>query len=121
MRAAFVVGSCEALKGAWQEPGRKPGAAVADVKLDPMVELPRSQRHAPAAVAQSIVKQIAECLLQPQPVGVQSQAGRRFDLYPATVGVGAQAKARLDARQHLGDVDALESQREIGRAACRER
>ena len=89
-----VVCPPEALERVRKKGGRKARSLVRDAESDATVKLPGREPHRARAISQRIVDEVAQCLLEPQPVAGDGEAGRRVDL-EATAGDREPARDRV--------------------------
>src|SRR5690349_7391184 len=72
---ARSVGAAEPLEGVWDELGWEAGAVVADSELECAVLLGGFESYRACAVAERVLDQVGERLLEPPPVAAHHQAG----------------------------------------------
>jgi hypothetical protein len=106
--AARLVGSAEALECVLEEGRRESGAVVQHVQLDVGVPALRAEDDGSPAVAERIVDEVAERLLQAEPVGLERRRATAFDR-DRTVA----AEAAGDAAKQVVGVDRLALQRQV--------
>ncbi|MEO9174183.1 MAG: hypothetical protein ABI317_01630, partial [Gaiellales bacterium] len=109
--AAGLVGAAESFEGAVEELGWEAIALVGDVQLDSGGHLAGAEFDRPGAVAQAVFDQVAECLLEPQPVSDDRPAGTDQLDRPARQ-TGPPLEAKRDRGQQIVQRDWLAMDRE---------
>ncbi len=104
--AAGLVGAAEALERPLEEAGRKARAVVADVQLDAPVRRARPEPDRALAVAERVLDQVVERLLEPQPVAGEDDRAA-VDLEAAAGLVGAHGEAAGDRLEQRARLDLL--------------
>ena len=92
--------------------GGKPGPVVADVELDPPVRLAGPDADRAVAVAEGVLDEVSERLLDAH--AVRFDGGVRFivEAELASIAPGAVAQAVAHRREEVGDLDRLQLQRQ---------
>jgi hypothetical protein len=109
---AAVAGAGEAIERLGLEPVRKPGAVVGDLEHGGAVVAAGGQAHLAAAVAKRVLDQVAERLLDPQPVELGPKTARRGDDDLATALAGAILESLPHPLQQHAQLDRLAGDRE---------
>ena len=94
--ARVVPGAAEPLERALREAVCKPVALVLDRQLHAPIGAGCPQRDAAPAVAERVVDEVAEGLLEPQAIAADGQARRRFARERPRRLVGPPLEARHD-------------------------
>ena len=97
----------EALEGTFQQIGREAAALVEDVQLGDAVAPFGLQRNASAPVAERVVDEVAERLLEPHAIGLDDEWVTGGDRKLPLLELGAWLEARCDRVENIGDVDRL--------------
>src|ERR1700710_1410588 len=90
------AGAAEALECALGEPVGEAAAAIGDDDRQALTVALGTQLDRALAVAQRVVDQVADRLLDPQAVHIRAQLVSAFDLDRASARVGAKREARSD-------------------------
>src|SRR5205823_5715575 len=88
------------------------GAVVADVQLRLPVGGARAQLDRHSSMAEPVVDEVAERLLQPDPVAVDAKTSRRGDEDRLPQLPGAPVETRDDGPEEVVDVECLHPERE---------
>src|SRR5207248_2390496 len=106
--AARGIRPREALEGALEERGREAVPVVADVQLDPAVDVAGLERDRVAAVAERVVDEVSERLLQPEPVAADARA-RPLGAKPLALRGGTPFDPAEHRREAVADLAALDA------------
>src|SRR5436305_8802951 len=108
---AALLAPAEALERAGQEGRREAGAMVEYLQLEPVARGHGTQRHLAVAVAKGVLQQIAERLLEPEPIGLDDEVRRRLDEQVSLLLGGPPGEALAHALEQLADADRLQAKR----------
>jgi hypothetical protein len=109
---ACVVAPREAFEGARSDLGRESPSLVPDVELDHLTGPPGADRDRPVAVAERVVDEVAERLLEPEPIRRDLDASRDLDRDPSALARRALAEAVGGGPRQLVEIDRLDPQTE---------
>jgi hypothetical protein len=115
-----VIRAAETLEGMWQELGREALSLVHDVELDVPVAVDRAQADVARTMPEGVVDEVAECLLEAEPVAGETHAVRRLSLDRAARLLGPRLERLLDGCQEVGCAELVVAERQAAVVGLRE-